>query len=142
GAFEAINDDNWRIEKLHSHWLYGLLLDSHASLVTGPRTLLLAAEAQVYILYDLDTVPGRLLYVHVLSTPSIIPLCSSLAKLVDCYIALAEAGFVTLEPLGPRVHGPFDEVREVFVEHHVAHALETGIDTWLAWPGSADFAID
>lgn len=142
GAFEATNEDNWRIEKLRSQWLYGLLLDAHAGHLDGPRTLWLAAEAQVAILYDMDTVPGRLLYVHVLSTPSIIPLCSSLANLVDCYIALAEAGFVTLEPLGPRVHGPFDEVRQVFVDHHVAHALETGIDTWLAWPGSADFTID
>lgn len=143
GAFKVADAEHWRVEPVVRHWLYGLLLDQQPDLVLGWRTLLLAAEAQVYILYDMDERPGRLFYVHVLSTPSmIIPLCASLENLVDCYRALAEAGFVTLEPLGPRVHGPFDEVRQIFVEHHVAHALETGIDTWLAWPGSADFTID
>ena len=102
----------------------------------------MATSSQVGILYDMDDVPGRLLYLDSISDPTVIPLCRDLASLINYYITLAEARFITIEPLGPLVDGPFDEVRDIFVTHRVAHTLITGTETWLGWPGSAGFTID
>ena len=101
----------------------------------GPRTLYVATSSQEGILYDMDDRPGRLLYLDSMSDPAVIPLCRGLASLIDCYIALAEAGFITLQTYCPSVAGPFDEVRDIFVTHGVTHTLITGTDTWLGWPG-------
>ena len=107
----------------------------------GRRTLQVTAESQLGILYDRDEVVGRLLYLEVFSTPAVIPLARSLTSLLDCYVALAAEGFVTVGELGPFVDGPLEAVREIFVTHGVAHALQTGIAPWLSWPGSASFSI-
>lgn len=107
----------------------------------GPRSLYAVASSQVGILYDVDNQPGRLLYLDMLSAPAVIPLARSLTSLLDCYVTLAREGFVTVGELGPLVDGPLEAVREVFVTHGVAHALQTGIAPWLSWPGSASFSI-
>ncbi len=108
----------------------------------GPRALVVAGASHDSILYDMDDEPGRLLYCETDSNPAIIPLCRSIAALFDCHIALAEAGFITLGQIGPFVDGPPDEVNAIYVSHHVAAAPMWGTESWLAWPGSADFSID
>ncbi len=107
----------------------------------GPRALAIAGASQTNILYDMDTEPGRLLYLDVLSGPAVIPLCRSISTLIECHIALARAGFVTLQPLGPSVIGPKDEVRDIHRAHHVAY-VGHGTEDWLSCPGSAHFTID
>lgn len=119
-----------------------LRIDGLLGMEPGPRALAVASASHVSILYDMDGEPGRLLYFETDSNPAIIPLCRSIADLLDCHIALAEAGFIALQPLGPSVEGPADEVREVYASHHVAAAPIWGIESWLSWPGSADFSID
>ncbi len=116
----------------------------------GPRTLYAATNSQVGILYDMDEVPGRLLYLDVLSPAQVVPLCRDLTTLIDCYLALAEAGHIGLTPIGPvvgpsTVHWPegvMDEVREIYVANHVAPVALQGIDGWLSRPESATFTID
>ena len=107
------------------------------------RPVQVTAASQVGILYDLDEVPGRLLYLEVTSDPPIVPLASSLVTLLDAYIAIAEAGLVHVDAsLGPSIHGPPDEVRRIFVEHNVADVVSSGLSSWLAAPEAATFSID
>jgi cell wall assembly regulator SMI1 len=118
-----------------------LLPEGQLERVPSPRTLHLTGTAQVGLLYDLDSDPGRLLYLDVLARPAVIPLCRDLATLMDCYISLAEAGLYTVEPQGPFVTGPPDAVREIYLRSRVAAAPIYGIEAWVAWPGSSDFEI-
>lgn len=104
----------------------------------GPRTLYVAAGAQVGILYDMDDMAGRLLYFDVQSRPAVAPLCSSLLTLLDCYIALAERGFVSVGSSGPRVTAEAtDEVRDVYRRFGVAD-VRFGLRSWLASQGGAN----
>lgn len=129
-------------DSLKTQAIADLRLGGLLGMEPGPRALVIASASHDNILYDMDDQPSRLLYCETDSNPAIIPLCRSISALFDCHIALAEAGFITLGPLGPFVDGPRDEVRDIYVSHHVAAAPMWGTESWLAWPGSADFSID
>lgn len=119
-----------------------LIADGLVDLVPGPRTLYVGAASQEGILYDPDGRTGTILYLDVLSSPSIIPLARDLATLIDGYIALAEAGHITVDDLGPNRSGPQDEGRDILVAHGVADPMWHGINSWLSWPGSSTFMAD
>lgn len=116
----------------------------------GPRTLYIAGEAHVGIFYDMDQIPGRLMHLSITEEVSVVPLCRDLTRLVDAYIALAEAGHITVYTIGPRV-GPdrqsrpqsvVDEITDILLAHKVTPAFWIGNDGWLARPEAATFTID
>lgn len=120
-----------------------LLPAGQLDLVPGPRTLCVAVSSQVEILYDLDDKPGRLLYLDTLSGPAVIPLARSLVALLDCFLALANHGYLTLDgPSNPHLNGPMDEICDVFATYKVAGALHVAIETWQHWLGATRFSID
>lgn len=120
-----------------------LLPAGQLDLVPGPRTLCVAVASQVEILYDLDDEPGRLLYLDTLSDPAVIPLARNLAALLDCFLALANDGYLALDgPSNPHLSGPMDEICGVFAAHKVAGALHVAIETWQSWLDGATFSID
>lgn len=90
--------------------------------VPGPRALWVANLPQCGILYDLDEQPGRLLWMDViapvLDRPGIVPLVRSLGALVDIYLALAEAGHISVDmEHWPCLTGPDDEIRDIYLQH-------------------------
>jgi cell wall assembly regulator SMI1 len=108
-----------------------LLVEQQLDLVPGTRTLWIAAAPQLGILYDLDEQPGRLLYLDVLCRPAVIPLCRDLATLLDCYIELAGSGYMSVEPLNPRVAtDPILATRDIYLRHGVAD-VRFGLEAWL-----------
>lgn len=116
----------------------------------GPRTLYIAGEAHVGIFYDMDEIPGRLMHLSITEEVSVVPLCRDLTTLVDAYLALAEAGHITVRSIGPLV-GPdgqsrpqsvVDEVTDILLAHNVAPAFWISNDGWLAHPEAATFTID
>lgn len=109
-------------------------------LMPGPNVLAVAAAAQVFILYDMDDVPGRLLYVDVLASPMVIPLAISLEAYFEAWVAVARAGYVRIDG-GPIVDEPLDEVRSILLAKNVCPAPLSGIGHWFTMPESNDFEI-
>ena len=60
-----------------------------------------------------------------------LPLCRDLATLLDCYIELAASGYVTVEPLNPRVSAePARDTRAIYLRHGVTDT-RFGLEAWL-----------
>lgn len=112
-------------------------------LVPGPDTLVVTATGQRMILYDLDDRPGRLLFVHTLFSPVVVPLASSLERYFTAWAAVAEAGL--LERDEDSIYIPSDEVAEpacrILLDHAVAPAPIIGTGTWVLHPEYRTFQL-
>ncbi len=93
--------------------------DALGSITPGPTTLLIAQTSHNGILYDTDTVPGRLLCYDVMSTPAVRVLANSLDSLLACFVELAQAGCIELTEIGPLVGMPTPVLFDILEKHDV-----------------------
>lgn len=86
--------------------------------IPGEECLYVASAGQVGVLYD-PSCTSKVQLLDVMSRPAIVPLAPSLSDLVACYLALLEAGLISVAD-GP---GTEAEVRKVLSAYRVSAAL-------------------
>lgn len=89
--------------------------------IPGQECLYVATAGQVGVLYD-PSCSAKVQLLDVISRPAIVPLAPSLSDLVACYLALLEAGLISVAEL-PYVSATEAEVRSVLSAHRVSAAL-------------------
>jgi hypothetical protein len=131
-------------------WFIATELSQRSRIMPGPRTLLLASRSHQMILYDMDDIPGRLLFLQVDTENALVPLARSLGVFIDCQVAFAEQGYIVVQPVGPHFGGKplvwsdtfIDGFIAICLDHGVNPAYHLGADVWLKRPEAVHFAID